>query len=262
MALIRLGVVLIVAAAVAGCVASGGQVAPERVTCAAWTNELQPEGREEAAAAVLAQQWQADGATGSPPRELVQRFADAIGNVCRAAPADTVSAVGQRVYATLDEAAPPSSTQARPSMPPAGPELFEPEEPAILEGRSARAEVRNAEVEQFARFYGASGDDVPADDHVFVQLHITYTALTDNVSYAPADWQLFADGLAAGSRARVANGPDPSLEAGVLAKGERASGYVIFEAPATGELILAYAGRTLASAAPYQFVIRDVARPF
>jgi len=103
---------------------------------------------------------------------------------------------------------------------------------------------------------------VPADDHVYVQLHVTYSALTDDVAYSPADWQLFADGLAAGSLGAVRNGPDPALGSGTLAEGERVSGYVVFEAPATGELTLAYVGESLASGDPFEVVIRDVPRPF
>jgi len=101
MALRRLGV-LITAVSVAACVAGGRLDSPDRVSCTAWTDELTLEQRTEVATALLAQAWQADGAVDAPPSELVHRFADAIGNLCQAAPGDTVAVVGQRAYAALD----------------------------------------------------------------------------------------------------------------------------------------------------------------
>ena len=104
--------------------------------------------------------------------------------------------------------------------------------------------------------YGAALNDKPktAGD-VFIQAKVTYKALTDGVDYNPFDWQVFCGGEAVSGYTFVMYGPTPALNSGTLPNGRSASGYVVYEVPAKGEVRMSYGGR-LGGAPVFEVVIR------
>lgn len=97
---------------------------------------------------------------------------------------------------------------------------------------------------------GYGSYDRPAKGNVYVQALITYTALQDGVDYNPFDWQVFVDGTAVENYGFVVDGPKPTLSSGTLPKGRKASGYVVYEVPAKGEVLLSYQGNMFSNDAP------------
>lgn len=86
-----------------------------------------------------------------------------------------------------------------------------------------------------------------ATDDVFIQVSVTYEALTDGVTYSHYDWGVFCAGtyvIDAGNLLLFAH-PTPALEIqGTLSSGGKDSGYLVYEVPATGEVRLSY-GRSI-----------------
>ena len=91
---------------------------------------------------------------------------------------------------------------------------------------------------------------------VFISALVTYEAQTDGIHYNPYDWQVFVDGTAVSSSSFTLYGPKPALGAGSLPNGRKASGYVVYEVPAKGEVRMSY-GSSFSSEAPiFEVVIR------
>jgi hypothetical protein len=76
------------------------------------------------------------------------------------------------------------------------------------------------------------------------------------VDYNPYDWQVFADGEAVDNSAFVMNGPKPDLSSGSLPKGRVAKGYVVYEVPAKGQVLMSYGGTFSSEAPVFEVVIR------
>jgi hypothetical protein len=92
---------------------------------------------------------------------------------------------------------------------------------------------------------------------VFVQAKVTYTALTNGVDYNPFDWQVFCAGVAVQNYTIVLSGPKPELSSGTLPNGRSASGYVVYEVPAKGEVRMSYGGNTFSNSGPvFEVIIR------
>jgi hypothetical protein len=98
--------------------------------------------------------------------------------------------------------------------------------------------------------YDGYFDDVPAKGNVYLQAFVTYVALTNGVDYNPYDWQVFVAGVAVDNYTFVSNGPTPELGSGTLPEGRKAQGWLVYELPATGEVLLSYAGNMFSSDAP------------
>jgi hypothetical protein len=67
-----------------------------------------------------------------------------------------------------------------------------------------------------------------------------HRALQDGVSYGSIDWQAFNNGQAVDGCTFLMNGPEPQLSMGTLPNGRTASGGLVYEVPAPGELRLSY----------------------
>lgn len=94
--------------------------------------------------------------------------------------------------------------------------------------------------------------------NVFIQAKVTYESLKDGASYNQFDWQVFCAGQAIDNWAFVTAGPQPDLGSGTLPKGRTASGWVVYEVPAAGEVRMSYKGNMFLDDAPvFEVVIRQ-----
>ena len=126
---------------------------------------------------------------------------------------------------------------------------------------TAVLEITIAQVSE-AEFYadpdGYFGD-VPEPGNVYLQAFAVYEALADGASFNQFDWQVFVDGVALNSTsAFVLNGPEPELGSGTLPAGRRAEGWLVFEVPAAGEVVLSYEQNFIGGGAPpFELVLRQ-----
>jgi len=97
----------------------------------------------------------------------------------------------------------------------------------------------------FAELYpdpdGFLADEPQIAGNVFMQVFVEYEAVSSAANYNPFDWAVFADGRAVDTYAFALHGPKPDLSSGQLPAGRSASGWLVYEVPAAGEIILAYA---------------------
>jgi hypothetical protein len=118
------------------------------------------------------------------------------------------------------------------------------------------ANITISKVHQVRKYDGAYNfDDVPTKGNVYLETFVAYEALDDGVNYGSFDWQVFADGTAVDSYTFVSNGPEPTLGSGSLPKGRKASGYIVYEVPATGKILMSYGG-TYGEAPVFEVVLR------
>ena len=74
--------------------------------------------------------------------------------------------------------------------------------------------------------------------NVFAAVHVQYTATADS-DYNPYDWGIFVDDVVY-DRAFVSHGPSPELSSGDLPKGRKAQGWIVYEVPAKGRVVISY----------------------
>jgi hypothetical protein len=96
----------------------------------------------------------------------------------------------------------------------------------------------------FAKLYpdpdGFYADQPQVAGNVFVQVFVEYEALSNTATYNPFDWSLFADGRAVDTYAFTVHGPKPPLGSGQLPAGRTASGWLVYEVPAAGQVVLSF----------------------
>lgn len=127
---------------------------------------------------------------------------------------------------------------------PTGPGIFQLGDTITVTQNGADwATITVSNVATASSYKGTYLNDTPqtAGD-VFISAKITYVALTDGVTYNPYDWSVFCGGTAVSTTAFVMNGPKPELHSGTLPNGKNASGYVVYEVAATGEVDMYYGG--------------------
>lgn len=155
-------------------------------------------------------------------------------------------------------ALPPGST-ATPTdaaTPAPSPGRFEPGATITLTKDSAPwATVVISKVKVVPTYKGTYNSDTPAAGNVYIQAFVTYTALIDGVTYASFDWQVFADAVAVDNFTFTINGPKPTLGTGSLPKGRKAEGWVVYEVPKAGTVLMSYGGR-FGSAPTFEVVLR------
>lgn len=95
-------------------------------------------------------------------------------------------------------------------------------------------------VDQVEEAEGYGDFSEPAEGNIYIQAFVTYEALEDGVAYNPFDWQVFVDDTAVENFTFVGEGPEPTLGSGNLTEGRKAEGWLIYEVPAAGEVILSY----------------------
>jgi len=144
-----------------------------------------------------------------------------------------------------------------PTPEPAGPKRFAVGDTAtVTSGGEDWAEIIVGQANEVPRYEGEFGDDVPARGNVYIEAFVRYTALQNGVDYNQFDWQVFAGGLAVDDMTFVSNGPEPALSSGSLPKGRRAEGWLVYEVPAKGEVLLSYGGAFTNDEPIFEVVLR------
>ena len=87
---------------------------------------------------------------------------------------------------------------------------------------------------------GFYADEPQVPGNVFLQVFVEYRSLMHDASYGPFDWAIYADGQQLGDYTFVVNGPEPTLGSGTLPKDRTASGWLIYEVPPQGRIMLSY----------------------
>lgn len=115
------------------------------------------------------------------------------------------------------------------------------------------------EVQEAAEFVDPDGffNDTPqTSGYVYLAAKVRYVAVTDGVDYNPFDFQIFVGGQAVDSFAFALNGPEPELSSGTLPQGRSAEGWILYEVPPTGEVLLSYGNMFLDEAPVFEVVLR------
>ena len=152
------------------------------------------------------------------------------------------------------------TVQPTPEPTAAGPRTYAVDDPVslIAEGGGPWGVITISDVSITGSYKGSYGfvDKPDTAGDVFIAAKVTYEALSDGVRYNPYDWQVFVDGTAVSSNAFVMYGPKPALSSGTLPNGRKASGYVVYEVPATGEVRMSYGSGFSSDAPIFEVVIR------
>ncbi len=145
-----------------------------------------------------------------------------------------------------------AATEAPTTAPSEGPKQYKPGDVIVVQKDGTdTVKITVTKVKAVPSYKGQYYTDKPkVKGDVFIQAFISYEALENNVLYSSADWQLFANGEAVDNFTILMNGPDPTLSTGTLPKGRKASGYVVYEVPAKGEVLLSYRANMFSSDAP------------
>jgi hypothetical protein len=153
---------------------------------------------------------------------------------------------------------PATPDPATPAPTPDGPTTYKAGETIHLtQDGDAWADVTVSKVQVVAKYDGAYSDDKPAKGHVFIQALVTYVATVNGVDYNPYDWQVFVAGEAVTDTTFVMYGPKTELSSGTLPAGRKASGYVVYEVPAKGDVRMSY-GNMFGNDAPvFEVIIRN-----
>ncbi len=106
-----------------------------------------------------------------------------------------------------------------------------------------------------ARFY----NDTPnTAGYVYLAARVRYEAIANGVDYNAFDFQVFVDGRAVDGYAFAINGPQPDLGSGTLPAGRVAEGWLLYEVPPTGQVLLSYTGNIFLDEEPvFEVVLRD-----
>jgi hypothetical protein len=120
------------------------------------------------------------------------------------------------------------------------------------------AEIVVSNVALKSRYGSGYSISRPDKGNIYIQARISYTASTNGVDYNPYDWQVFVAGVAVSNSAFVLDGPKPDLNSGTLPQGRKASGYVVYEVPVNGEVLLSYGANIFSNDAPvFEVVLRS-----
>ena len=147
------------------------------------------------------------------------------------------------------EAVAPSEPSEEPTTAPGGTKTYAVGQPIDVAGDFISSDVRVtvAQVKQ-AKSYGSYSK--PAKGNVYLAVKYTYQGLEDGATYNPLDWQVFVDGTAVNNFTFVMDGPQPELHSGTLPSGRKAEGWVVYEVPTKGEVILSYGSNMFGGDAP------------
>jgi hypothetical protein len=123
------------------------------------------------------------------------------------------------------------------------------------------ADFTVVEVNEATEFVDPDGfynDEPQTAGYVFLSAKVRYEAIASGVDYNPFDFQIFVDGQAVDNLAFALNGPQPELSSGTLPAGRTAEGWLLYEVPPTGEVLLSYSGNVFLDEEPiFEVVLRD-----
>ncbi len=109
---------------------------------------------------------------------------------------------------------------------------------------------------KFATGYGSGYmRDAPRKGHVYAAVQVRYKAVMSGADYNPWDWQLFVNDEAISEFAYLVSGPAPELSAGTLPKGKSVTGWVVWEVPKSGRVVIAYGG-SVSQAPVFEIILR------
>jgi hypothetical protein len=115
-----------------------------------------------------------------------------------------------------------------------------------------------SEAAEFADPDGFYNDTPQTDGYIFLNARVRYEAIADGVDYNPFDFQVFVDGQAVDGFTFAINAPEPQLSSGTLPAGRSAEGWLLYEVPPDGEVLLSYAGNVFLDEAPiFEVVLRN-----
>ena len=84
-------------------------------------------------------------------------------------------------------------------------------------------------------------DDKPKHKgDVFLAVQVRYTAIGAGADYNALDWGLYVNDEQVQDQAFVSNGPEPALIANDLPKGKKVTGWIVWEVPSKGRIVLSY----------------------
>lgn len=83
--------------------------------------------------------------------------------------------------------------------------------------------------------------DRPRAGHVFLAAEVTYRGLAEEVPYGECDWEALTAGQGV-DLVSVLKGPSPTLASGWLHRGDTVTGWLVFEVPRKGRVLLTYRG--------------------
>jgi hypothetical protein len=148
---------------------------------------------------------------------------------------------------------------ANPTAAPVAPTLYQPDD-LITVNRDGIpwAEISVTQVNEQPTYRGSSGYVDSADSGTYIAMFVTYKALAQNVMYNLFDWQLYVDDVAVDTYAAVLNGPKPMLSGGTLPTGRRAEGWLVYDIPKTGRVLLSYGSNPFSNQPPiFEVVLRE-----
>jgi hypothetical protein len=131
----------------------------------------------------------------------------------------------------------------------------------ITQDGAAWADFTVLEANQAAEFVDPDGfyNDTPSTaGYVYLTALVRYEAIANGVDYNPFDFQVFVDDQAVDGYAFAIHGPQPDLGSGTLPSGRVAEGWLLYEVPPTGRVILSYSGNMFLDEEPiFEVVLRD-----
>ena len=129
--------------------------------------------------------------------------------------------------------------------------------PASQKGTGAET-VEITDVKQVASYKGDSVSNKPyPKGYVFIQLKVTYIAVSAYAEYSPVDWRVFCGDTTEIDASIINDGPTPPLDHfGLLgADGDQMVGYLVFDVPAKGECRLGWRDQSTDPSEPNVFEV-------
>ena len=117
------------------------------------------------------------------------------------------------------------------------------------------ARITVSDVSSAASYPGGLPDKPRTAGNVFIAARVTYEALSLGVDYNRYDWKALCGGIAVDYYSAL-HGPSPSLGSGHLPEGEKATGFIVFEVAAQGEVRLSYTALSLSRTPMFEVVVR------
>lgn len=96
----------------------------------------------------------------------------------------------------------------------------------------------------------------PDPSNVYIQVWVEYRALQDGATYNPLDWQVYVDDTAQSNFSFILSEPKPALSSGSLAAGRKAAGWLTYEVPSKGRVVLSYGSPFGGSGPLFDVVVR------
>jgi hypothetical protein len=157
----------------------------------------------------------------------------------------TTSSATATPRATANATLPPSTSSTGPTEDANGPLAAQLNQPIRITCDGADClDVTVVKVTTATRYKDPSGykelDDVPKKGKIFVAVQLKYVAVGPDASFNPFDWGLYVNDEKVQDTAFASNGPEPQLSSGDLPKGKSVSGWVIWEVPTTGKVVISY----------------------